>query len=189
MGFFLLPDSPPLLINIKQIANVDSWLESPNNVYIGRYCRGLKVHSPWQNPYKISPTCSRYDVIELYRNFLSENRDLLAMLPRLGNKTLACWCHPLPCHGDVLIQAYVNLPFIEEEEDWNHNLAFSVVCLIIFILLNKNFSFRHFWIWIGVVSKTLCFVVRLLSFCLSRISTTTGPSTFLFIFSCPQKKS
>ena len=117
MGFFILPDSPPLLINIKQIANVDSWLESPNNVYIGRYCRGLQVHSPWHNPYKISPTRSRKQVIELYRNYLTENRELLALLPRLGNTTLACWCHPLPCHGDVLIQSYVNLPFIDEEED------------------------------------------------------------------------
>ena len=115
--FFLLPDSPPLLINIKQIENIDSWLDSPNNVYIGRYCRGLNVQSPWYNPYKITPSCSRYEVIELYKTFLSQNRDLLALLPRLGNKTLACWCHPLPCHGDAIIQAFVSLPFIEEEEE------------------------------------------------------------------------
>jgi Domain of unknown function (DUF4326) len=27
----------------------------------------------------------------------------LARLPELcGGKVLLCWCHPLPCHGDLL---------------------------------------------------------------------------------------
>ena len=29
---------------------------------------------------------------------------LLAALPELQGKVLGCWCAPLPCHGDVLVE-------------------------------------------------------------------------------------
>jgi Domain of unknown function (DUF4326) len=28
----------------------------------------------------------------------------MTALPELRGKTLVCWCAPLPCHGDVLVE-------------------------------------------------------------------------------------
>lgn len=38
-----------------------------------------------------------------YRDELMGNPKLLAALPELCGKTLVCFCKPLPCHGDVLV--------------------------------------------------------------------------------------
>jgi hypothetical protein len=42
-------------------------------------------------------------VIWKYIFYLLENNRLLNDLGTLDNKTLACWCSPSPCHGNVLI--------------------------------------------------------------------------------------
>ena len=34
---------------------------------------------------------------------------LVAALPELKDKVLGCWCNPLPCHGDVLVELVNNL--------------------------------------------------------------------------------
>ncbi len=73
-------------------------------VYIGRAVsrRGLK-HSPWANPYRMTKQTTREEAIEKYRQHLRENPDLVERARReLKGKTLACWCAPKPCHGDVL---------------------------------------------------------------------------------------
>jgi hypothetical protein len=73
-------------------------------VYIGRAMRfqGLKA-SPWANPFKIKDGVSREEVMERYRAYLHERPDLLARVPELSGKVLACWCKPdLLCHGDIL---------------------------------------------------------------------------------------
>lgn len=36
--------------------------------------------------------------------FPAERAALLAALPRLHGRDLACWCPPGPCHGDVLLK-------------------------------------------------------------------------------------
>ncbi len=69
----------------------------PYDVYIGR-------PSKWGNPYSISSHRTREEVIELYRRYLSGQAHLMAALPELEGKILGCWCHPLPCHGDVLVE-------------------------------------------------------------------------------------
>jgi hypothetical protein len=43
------------------------------------------------------------EAIELFLYDLLVTRpDLVAQLPELRSKTLACWCKPGPCHGDVI---------------------------------------------------------------------------------------
>lgn len=37
-----------------------------------------------------------------YRAYLLERPDLLALVPELRGRTLACWCAPLLCHAEVL---------------------------------------------------------------------------------------
>lgn len=68
---------------------------APYDVYIGR-------PSPWGNPFVIGRDGSREQVVEQYEIWLRGQPDLMASLPDLKGKVLACWCHPLACHGDVL---------------------------------------------------------------------------------------
>jgi hypothetical protein len=68
-------------------------------VYIGR-------PSKWGNPFVIGLAGDRAAVIEKYRVWLWQQKDLLAQLPELDEKDLVCHCAPLACHGDVLMRAY-----------------------------------------------------------------------------------
>jgi len=60
--------------------------------------------SKWGNPFKIGRDGSRKEVIRKYRKWLLKQPKLLAELPKLRGKVLACWCKPLACHGDVLAE-------------------------------------------------------------------------------------
>ena len=63
----------------------------------------------WGNPFVIGRHGSREEVIERYRAWLwrkvKSGGISLSELAALNGKTLACHCHPLPCHGDVLAKA------------------------------------------------------------------------------------
>ncbi len=65
--------------------------------YIGR-------PSQWSNPFKIGKDGSREEVIEKYDKWIRQQPYLLEQLYKLKDKTLACWCKPKACHGDVLIK-------------------------------------------------------------------------------------
>lgn len=67
------------------------------DVYIGR-------PSKWGNPYQIGVHGTREEVIQKYREMILGNEKLLAALPELRGKVLGCWCSPLACHGDVLVE-------------------------------------------------------------------------------------
>lgn len=77
-------------------------------IYIGReYKRGSYdlAKSKWANPYHLkrgAPDDERAEVIARYREHILAKPDLLRALPELRGKTLACWCAPCACHGDVL---------------------------------------------------------------------------------------
>jgi hypothetical protein len=73
------------------------------DVYIGRPARGLKG-SIWGNPFVIGRDGTREEVIVKYRTYILSKPELLEQLESLRGKTLACWCKPLACHGDVLIE-------------------------------------------------------------------------------------
>jgi hypothetical protein len=61
--------------------------------------------SVWGNPHKMaSDGSNRAEVIEAFREYILTRHDLLGYLDELRGKRLACWCAPLPCHGDVLIE-------------------------------------------------------------------------------------
>lgn len=67
------------------------------DIYIGR---GTK----WGNPFKIGKDGNRQQVIELYRQYVKNNQELMEALPELKGKVLGCSCKPRPCHGDVLVE-------------------------------------------------------------------------------------
>lgn len=68
----------------------------PYDVYIGR-------GSPWGNPFAITKCDTRAQVIARYRRYIRSRPELLARLGELRGKRLGCYCFPLPCHGDVLV--------------------------------------------------------------------------------------
>ena len=106
------------IVNVKvkyirpKYSNLAEWISDPDNIYIGR--RGIvfidgkrfpKENSIWCNPFKISKNHTREEVLKLYEEYIigkikDEDLDLLS----LDNKNLGCWCHPEPCHGDILLK-------------------------------------------------------------------------------------
>ena len=71
--------------------------KEPYDIYIGR-------GSVWGNPYKIGKDGTRKEVIEKYRKYLINNKYLMNRIMELDSKTLGCFCSPLKCHGDVIIE-------------------------------------------------------------------------------------
>jgi Domain of unknown function (DUF4326) len=58
--------------------------------------------SRWGNPYSIEQY-GREQAIEMYERWLLANDELLAQLPGLRGRRLACYCKlDEPCHADVL---------------------------------------------------------------------------------------
>lgn len=70
----------------------------PEAVYVGR-------PSKWGNPYTIESYRTREQAIFYYRIRLMVQMKLGNLdLSELRGKDLVCWCAPLPCHADVLLE-------------------------------------------------------------------------------------
>jgi len=67
------------------------------DVYIGR-------PSVFGNPFVIGKDGDRDMVISKYEKYIRGRADLMALIPNLKDKKLGCFCHPLKCHGDVLVK-------------------------------------------------------------------------------------
>ena len=93
--------------DLRAIYNsLEEWLKHPNHVYIGRKSPHIKgsINSKWLNPFPV-PQYTREQSIRLYEEYIRTKRlDLMVSLGELEGKVLGCWCHPLPCHGDVLVK-------------------------------------------------------------------------------------
>ena len=89
-----------------------------NFIYIARrgvvFINGVRYppkDSIWANPFKITPSATREEVISKYKKYIlarlddpSDNVITRNALEELRGKTLGCWCKPESCHGDVLIE-------------------------------------------------------------------------------------
>ena len=72
--------------------------KEPFDVYIGR-------PSKWGNPFTIGVDGTRDEVVWKYEMWLRSKPELLyAARKELRHKTLGCWCAPLACHGDILLE-------------------------------------------------------------------------------------
>lgn len=108
----------------------------PTHIYIGRAMPGFQA-SIWANPFRVNKKGtlsrdrgqgydkktrgkaesviavihdgSREEVIQKYSDWVKSQPELMARLPELKGKRLGCWCHPKPCHGDVLADMANNL--------------------------------------------------------------------------------
>jgi hypothetical protein len=60
------------------------------DVYIGgetsSHCASI-----WENPFKWTSYKSTVNMLQRYEDYIRANKDLLAKIPQLQNKTLACW--------------------------------------------------------------------------------------------------
>lgn len=68
-----------------------------HDIYIGR-------PSKWGNPFEIGKDGTREDVVKKYKEWVVTQSDLMSSLHELKDKTIACWCSPSACHGDVLAE-------------------------------------------------------------------------------------
>ncbi len=76
----------------------------PDAIYAGR-------PGKWGNKYRIGAPhpdtgkpMTRLDVIALYRKDLENDPKRLEELKRYKGCDWWCWCAPLPCHADVLLE-------------------------------------------------------------------------------------
>lgn len=58
----------------------------------------------WGNPFIVGVDGTRSEVIDKYRQWIKTQPQLLAQLHILRGKRLGCFCKPLACHGDVLVE-------------------------------------------------------------------------------------
>lgn len=63
-------------------------------VYVGRPTK-------WGNPFVIGKDGTREEVVAKYRKHTVPK---LGDLSELRGKNLVCWCAPLACHADVLLE-------------------------------------------------------------------------------------
>ena len=66
-------------------------------VYVGR-------PSKWGNPFLIGRDGAREQVVKRHREWVYFTCDLDGLKRELRGKDLVCWCAPLPCHADVLLE-------------------------------------------------------------------------------------
>ena len=73
----------------------------------GGTAKGIYVGRPtkWGNPFKAGQQGTRAEVIAMYRQWLLNQPHLVEQAKReLRGKDLVCWCAPLACHADVLLE-------------------------------------------------------------------------------------
>ena len=92
-----------------RVINCKGGREKNYDVYIGNLIRFHPEKYPqskWGNPYaKYLKKYGRDKVIQMYREYIINKPELLKLIPiELKDKTLGCWCKPLSCHGDVLVE-------------------------------------------------------------------------------------
>lgn len=89
---------------MRDMTTVVHCKKEPFDLYIGR-------PSKWGNPFSHKDgTLAKYKVqtreeaIDAYEKWITEGdgKHLMNDLHELKDIVLGCWCHPLPCHGDVL---------------------------------------------------------------------------------------
>lgn len=103
------------VVNVKvqnirpKYKNLKDWSNDSNNVYIGRrgvvFVDGYRFptnDSRYANPFKIDKDGSRDEVLNKYKKYIKswitdEDYQFLC------GKNLGCWCKPLKCHGDILV--------------------------------------------------------------------------------------
>ena len=100
--------------------NLYEWCNHANNAYIGRkgvvFINNVRYppdNSIFHNPFKIDKDGDRDEVLKKYREYIlkkiEKEPEFEQSIKSLKGKNLGCWCHPLPCHGDILLEIIENI--------------------------------------------------------------------------------
>ena len=89
-----------------KIINIKSG--QPFDIYIGRANKYYLQHvdSIFHNPFVIGKHGDRKEVIEKFKHYAENNKEILDNLHLIDDKTLACYCNwpAEDCHGSILIE-------------------------------------------------------------------------------------
>lgn len=98
-------------LNGRDADEIKQIIDAGDMVYIGDNMSWVKKWyflkaSKWRNPHHklLKKGYTREQVLSMYKEDLLKNEQLLKDLHELEGKTLACWCSPELCHGDVLVE-------------------------------------------------------------------------------------
>lgn len=77
------------------------------NLRKDKYTHYIGRGSLFGNPYKIGRDGNRKEVIKKYEIWARNSQNIKIMIGRLPeNAILGCFCKPLKCHGDIIIQIW-----------------------------------------------------------------------------------
>ena len=82
--------------------------QEPYDVYIGRPSKWGNPFSHLKESHAQFTVATRDESIEKFGEWIMTQPQLLRDLKELEGKTLACWCKPLSCHGDILVSLVEN---------------------------------------------------------------------------------
>lgn len=95
------------VVNIKHTKEYD--------VYIGRSSRGMD--GAFGNPFIVGKDGSRVEVVQKFRDYfldrIVKNKAFRDQVLSLKDRTLACFCVPLECHGNVIAEWLDNIKLEE----------------------------------------------------------------------------
>ena len=100
---------------VINITGMPKWGQAKDEIYIGRATRQRKG-SKWANHFPVEKY-GREESIRMYREWIQTQPELMNSLHELKGKTLGCWCKPLACHGDVLVEL-VERETRKKNQDW-----------------------------------------------------------------------
>lgn len=93
------------VVNLNYVS-FDQYIGRPNKRLRRKY-RTMQLDNAWENPFRITTKRTREMSIAEYRVHIIEaiQRDPKRYnLASLLNTTLGCWCKPLACHGDEIVE-------------------------------------------------------------------------------------
>jgi hypothetical protein len=81
-------------------------MSHPRVVKIGEAAYDIFAARPskWGNPFVIGIHGTREECIKQYEEWIRTRPELMAALPELRGKVLACYCAPRKCHCEILIK-------------------------------------------------------------------------------------
>ncbi len=80
------------------------------NLKVDHFDVRIDRKTKWGNPFIVGRDGTREEVIQQFADWIVEQPTLMAALHELKGKKLGCWCHPSPCHGQVLARLADALP-------------------------------------------------------------------------------
>lgn len=87
------------MTEIVNVRDAEDW-----DVYIGREGHGQTGY--FGNPFKVGPKYTRSEALAAFEDYfynrLSLDKEFEIKINKLRGKRLACFCKPLPCHGDII---------------------------------------------------------------------------------------